>query len=253
MKRWVRRGGLVLARVTVGIFVAAGSVQAQVLQGEVIGPDGAVVSDVLVELLDAEGMLVATDLTGADGLYRVEVPGPGSYEIHAEALGWAPYRSTTFEMTGLTGVFRVDLILEPDPVPIAGLEVNVERLERVARQLRLLVGRDVASLRNPPIGIEEFRDAWELGWDLTDILRRGGASGVIVKETPRTVCIEHRKRCLPVFLNGMRVPDEMVRELPLEMLEVGVIVQPSETVQGAVGQGTGGVFLYTIHWLQQAG
>lgn len=225
---------------------------AQVLQGEVVGPEGAVVSDALVQLLDGDGAVVATDLTGADGIYRVEVPAPGTYEIQAEALGWAPYRSAAFEMTGLTGVFRVDLILEPEPFQLEGLDVTVERLERVAEQLRLIIGRDVASLRNPPIGIEQFREAWELGWDVTDILRRGGASGVFVRETPRTVCIEHRQRCLPVFLNGMRVPNEMVRELPLEMLEVGVIVQPSETVQGGPGQGTGGVFLYTIHWLREA-
>lgn len=225
----------------------------QLLQGEVIGSDGTLVQNALVELVDAEGVPVANDLTGSDGVYRLEVPEPGSYLIRAEAPGWAPYRSGTFEMTGLTGVFRVDLIVEPEPFELPGLDVTVERLERVAGQLRLILGRDVASLRNAPIGIEEFRDAWELGWDLTDILRRGGASGVFVKETPRTVCIEHRRRCLPVFLNGMRVPNEMVRELPLEMLEVGVIVQPSETVQGAVGQGTGGVFLYTIHWLQEAG
>lgn len=226
---------------------------AQVLQGEVTGSDGTLVSNALVELLDAEGTSVANHLTGADGEYRLEVPAPGSYQIRAEALGWAPYRSTTFEMTGLTGVFRVDLILEPEPFRLEGLDVSVERMERVTRQLRLLLGRDPASLRSPPIGIEQFRDAWELGWDLTDILRRGGASGIVVKETPRTVCIEHRQRCLPVFLNGMRVPDEMVRELPLEMLQVGVVVHPSETVQGAVGMGTGGIFLYTIHWLQEAG
>jgi hypothetical protein len=233
--------------------LAAEPASSQLLQGEVTGSDGTLIQSALVELLDADGEAVANHLTGSDGVYRLDVPAPGTYLIRAEAPGWAPYRSGTFEMTGLAGVFRVDLIMEPEPFELPGLDVSVERLERVAGQLRLLLGRDVASLRNAPIGIEDFRDAWELGWDLTDILRRGGAAGVIVKETPRTVCIEHRQRCLPVFLNGMRVPDEMVRELPLEMLEVGVIVQPSETVQGAVGQGTGGVFLYTVHWLQEAG
>ena len=88
----------------------------------------------------------------------------------------------------------------------------------------------------------------QLGWDLTDILRRGGAAGVFVRETPTTVCVEFRKSCLPVYLNGMRVPGEIVRDLPLEMLEVGVILQPSESVQYEAG----GVLLYTIHWMQEA-
>jgi len=225
---------------------------AQILQGEVVGPDGTVVTNALVQLVDGEGQIMATDLTAEDGVYRVEVPEPGSYALEAQALGWAPYRSAMFEMTGLSGVFRVDLILEPEPFQMEGLEITVERMERVVRRLRLELGRDVDGLRNEPIDVEQFRDAWELGWDLPDILRRGGASGVFVKETPGSVCIEHRQSCLPVYLNGMRVPNSMVRDLPLEMLEVGVIVQPSETIQGSLGQGTGGVFLYTIHWMQEA-
>ena len=228
--------------------LVVGPASAQVLQGEVIGPDGTVVPNVLVQLRDGEGLLVATHLTEADGLYRVEVPEPGAYSLEAEALGWAPYRSAEFEMTGLSGVFRVDLILEPEPFELEGLEVTVERLQRVARELQLITGRDVTALRNAPIGIEQFRDAWELGWDLTDILRRGGAAGVFVRETPTTVCVEFRKSCLPVYLNGMRVPGEIVRDLPLEMLEVGVILQPSESVQYEAG----GVLLYTIHWMQEA-
>ena len=166
----------------------------------------------------------------------------------SEALGWAPYRSTTFEMTGLIGVFRVDIIMDPQPFVLDGLDVSVGRMRSVARQLQLITGRDVSALRNAPIGIEQFRDAWELGWDLTDILRRGEAAGVVVKETPTTICIELRRRCLPVFVNGMRVPNEMVRELALEMLQVGVILQPSESVKYA----SGGVLLYTIHWMQPA-
>ena len=244
VRKWARRASWSVAWVVLSGTAASG----QVLQGEVIGPDGVVVPDVLVQLVDDAGASVATDLTGADGVYRLEVPEPGTYRIHGEALGWAPYRSAAFEMTGLTGVFRVDLILEPEPFQLEGLEVTVERIERVARQLELLTGRDVAGLRNAPIGIEEFRHAWELGWDVTDILRRGGAAGVVVKETTTDVCIEFRKRCLPVYLNGMRVPDGIVRDLPLEMMEVGVVLQPSESVQYE----DGGVLLYTIHWMQEA-
>lgn len=239
---WLLASGVLLSRPT----------SAQVLQGEVVGPDGVVVANALVQLLDDGGQVMATHLTADDGIYRVEVPEPGSYHLEAEALGWAPYESAVFEMTGLTGVFRVDLILEPEPFELDGIEITVERMERVAERLQLILGRDLSALRNEPIGIDEFRHAWELGWDLTDILRRGGAAGVIVRETPRTVCFEFRKACLPVYLNGMRVPDELVRDLPLEMLEVGVTVQPSETVQGAMGEAAGGIFLYTIHWMQAA-
>lgn len=221
---------------------------AQILQGEVVGPGGTVVANALVQLVDGEGQVMATNLTDADGIYRVEVPEPGTYRLEAEALGWAPYQSALFEMTGLTGVFRVDLILEPEPFQMEGLEITVERMERVREQLHQIVGRDVDALRNEPIDIEQFQHAWELGWNLADIVRRGNAGGVFVRETPETVCFEFRKACLPVFLNGMRVPDEVVRDLPLEMLEVGVVLAPGESIQYEGG----GVLLYTIHWMQAA-
>ncbi|MEJ2540916.1 MAG: carboxypeptidase-like regulatory domain-containing protein [Gemmatimonadota bacterium] len=236
-----------LAMLLAALAAASRPAAAQILQGHATGPTGAQVPDVLVRLMAAEGEQVAYHVTGPEGLYRLEVPAPGEYWIEAEALGWAPYRSARFEMTGLTGVFRVDLILEPRPVELPGLDVRVERLERVAEQLQAITGRSVAGLRYPVIGLEQFRDAWDLGWNLTDILRRDMA-GIVVKETPTTLCIEYRKRCLPVYLNGMRVADEMVRELPLEMLAVGVVLQPSESIQYEGG----GVLLYTIHWMQEA-
>jgi hypothetical protein len=227
---------------------AAGGVDAQIIQGRVTGPEDEPVANALVKLMDAEGGQRTVFLTEADGRYRLQVPAAGEYYIDAEALGWAPYRSTRFEMTGLKGVFAVDLIMRPEPIRISGLDVSVDRLERVARQVELMTGRNVTALRNAPIGIEELQDAWHQGWDVTDLLRRGGAAGVFVKETPETVCIEFRRGCLPVYLNGMRVPNEMVRELPLEMLEVVVILQPGETIQYE----SGGVMLYTIHWMQEA-
>ena len=234
--------------VPIVLAAAATGASSQVIQGRVTGPQDEPVANVLVKLLDPDGAPQAVHLTEADGRYRLEVPAPGEYYIDAEALGWAPYRSTRFEMTGLTGIFPVDLLMRPEPIRISGLDVSVERLERVARQVQLMTGRDVAALRNAPIGIEELQDAWHQGWDVTDLLRRGGAAGVFVKETPETVCIEFRRGCLPVYLNGMRVPNEMVRELPLEMLEVVVILQPGETIQYE----SGGVMLYTIHWMQEA-
>ena len=232
------------------LFAVAGAsdAKAQVIQGRVTGPDDRPVPDALVKLIGADGDQHAFFLTTGDGRYRLEVPAPGEYHIDAEALGWAPYRSTLFEMTGLTGVFPVDLIMTPEPIRIAGIDVSVERMERVAREVQLITGRDVAALRNPPIGIEELQDAWQRGWNVTDLLRRGGAAGVFVKEDPESVCIEFRRGCLPVYLNGMRVPDEMVRELPVEMLEVVVVLTPGETIQYE----SGGIMLFTIHWLQDA-
>jgi hypothetical protein len=234
--------------VPIVLALAATGASSQVIQGRVTGPEDEPVANVLVKLLDSDGVQQAVHLTEADGRYRLEVPAPGEYYIDAEALGWAPYRSTRFEMTGLRGIFRVDLLMRPEPIRISGLDVSVERLERVVRQVELMTGRNVTALRNPPIGIEELQDAWQRGWNVTDLLRRGGAAGVFVKETTQTVCIEFRRSCLPVYLNGMRVPDEMVRELPLEMLEIVVVLQPGETIEYE----SGGIMLFTIHWMQEA-
>ena len=99
-------------------------------------------------------------MTTGDGRFRLEVPGPGEYHVDAEALGWAPYRSTLFEMTELTGPFPVDLIM-PEPIRLAGIDVSVERMERVARGVQLITGRDPAALKNGPIGMEELQGAWQ--------------------------------------------------------------------------------------------
>ncbi|HSM05915.1 MAG TPA: carboxypeptidase-like regulatory domain-containing protein [Longimicrobiales bacterium] len=144
-------------------LAGVGGAAAQVIQGRVTDPDDRPVPDALVKLIGADGVQHAYHLTTGDGRYRLEVPGRGEYHIDAEALGWAPYRSTLFEMTGLTGVFPVDLIMTPEPIRIAGIDVSVERMERVAREVRLITGRDVPALRNAPIAIEELQDAWQRG------------------------------------------------------------------------------------------
>lgn len=140
-----------------------GAAAPPLIQGRVTGPDDRPVHDALVKLIGADGVQRAYHLTTGDGRYRLEVPGPGEYHIDAEALGWAPYRSTLFEMTGLAGVFPVDLIMTPEPIRLAGIDVSVERMERVARGVQLITGRDPAALRNGPIGMEELQDARERG------------------------------------------------------------------------------------------
>ena len=80
--------------------LAAEPASSQLLQGEVTGSEGSLIPSALVALLDADEVAVANDLTASDGVYRLEVPEPGSYLIRAEAPGWAPYRSGTFERCG---------------------------------------------------------------------------------------------------------------------------------------------------------
>lgn len=74
---------------------------AQVNQGCVTGPDDRPVPDALVKLIGPDGVQHAYHLTTGDGRYSL--------------------------------VFPVDLTMTPGPIRIAGIDVSVDRVERVAR------------------------------------------------------------------------------------------------------------------------
>ncbi len=248
MGRAVRLSGVMA--VTVGLVATtAPGAAAQVIRGRAVDAVGEVapVPLALVKLITPDGSQVAAGLTDEDGWYVLEIPSAGEYTIEAEALGWRPYRSALFEMTGLQGVFRVDLLMVPEPVRLEGLQVDVDRLEKLRRTIHLALGRNPTSLRWAPIGRVQIMHHADRGRTIPAMLAFEAPAGILVRDRAGDVCFQFRTSCLPMYLNGMRAdPSSFAHGIPLEMLEVVVLMSPGESV----AYPGGGVFLYSVHWVR---
>lgn len=221
-------------------------VMAQTIQGRVLdeGSDEPV-GTALVRLVDAGGEERA--LTAADGLgaYRLEAPGPGVYRIEAERIGYQVFATPLIEMLDPAGVYPVDLLMSRAPVPIRGLEVTAEDVDLTVRRM---IGVSIRSLRADPVREAEILSHAERAHDLTAMMRWQNHPGIEVQDNLDGPCFFMRRRgsCMPVYLNGFRMPAELTSVIPLDMVYTMVVVFPLETI---VYPG-GGILLYTKAWLR---
>lgn len=79
-------------------LLAAVPAAAQTVQGRLVDPAGAPVSQVLVVLLDGSGRQVAESLTDRAGGYTLRAPAAGRYALRAERVGFAATVSPPFEL-----------------------------------------------------------------------------------------------------------------------------------------------------------
>lgn len=218
------------------------SLSAQTFRGLVLGPGDEPVATALVRLEGAEGEQVAFALSDTTGLYEVSAPSPGEYVVVAERFGYEPFRSHPLAMDNPEGVYPVDILLRAAPLPIEGITVSADRLERIERGLRLEIGLNPRSLRVRPILRSTIQEHLDRGHNLTDMMRWSNLPSITVKGT----CFQYRNRhCLPVYLNGQRMGSEWTDLLPLELAETVVILMPGETM----AYNAGGVFLYSAAWI----
>jgi hypothetical protein len=130
-------------------------------------------------------------------------------------------------------------------VPIAGLEITTEQLDR---QLRLLTGIAPRSLRWDPIRREDLVEHVERAHDLTALMRWGNYAGIEVQE-PRVgepCYLVRRYGCLDVYLDGFLLTPETYALVPLDMLETVVVMSPNESIVYP----RGAVLMYTLAWLR---
>lgn len=99
----------VVAAIGIGLFVPVSTV-AQTLAGTVEGAE----SRVLVRLLGADGPLGPAQVTDPSGHFLVAAPGPGSFRIRVERMGFHPTVSETVELTaGSRATVTVELPSRP--------------------------------------------------------------------------------------------------------------------------------------------
>ena len=242
----------VLVAVAWGLVLgpAAGSLEAQVLQGRVVDQsDESAISGVLVRLVDSTGVAVAVTVSNDEGGYEVDAPEPGTFRIQAARLGFRDFETPMLEVLSPEGRYEVELVLQPAPVELPGFTVETRRWgpAEVRRRVQLAVGVSPASLRMQPILKETLIDHAERAHSLADMMRWTNAAGLITMETDEGPCVQARGRgCLPYYLNDVRLNDEFIDTLPLDMLEMVVVLYPNETI----AYGSGAILMYTEAWIR---
>lgn len=218
---------------------------AQVFQGRVLdAEDDAPVAVALVRLLDVAGQDVAVALADSLGRYRLEAPEPGTYRLVAERIGYALSDTPLLEVANPEGVYPVDLSARRVALPIAGIEVTVQRQRELERAINLVVGTNPRSLRTPPIPRRVIEDHLAKSHDLSDIVRWSDAP-IVVRGFGRDRCFQYRRSCMSVYLNGVRLNPDFYDTLPLEMVETIVVVGPGESLHYGSS-----LLIYTAGWLR---
>ena len=134
----VRTSGLLLpAALLLPALAAPAKLDAQLLEGRVLdGQSRQPLAEARLTLLHPDGSSLGSPaMTGADGRFRIRVPGPGSYFLRAERLSYRPVVDGVLEFTAAHGRLSVDVFLLPKPLEVEGVRVEVARA-RIRRHLR---------------------------------------------------------------------------------------------------------------------
>jgi len=236
------------------VIAAAGAIQplaAQTIQGRVLDDQNeSPIATALVRLVDESGKRRAVSIADSVGFYRLEAPEPGVYRLEAARLGFDNFETPLLDAASADGVYRIDLLMRAEPVELPGFTVQTNRVsdERVDKQITLILGASIRSLRYRPIRLEEIQDHVAKGHDLEDLMRWTNTAGMIVRRTTDGPCFSLRGRgCLPVYLNGLRLQRDFMSGFPLDMLYTIVVVTPTDPVLPYLA---GAILLYTEAWVR---
>lgn len=185
-----------------------------------------------VELLTADSTTIATVQTAADGMFRLVSPGPGTYRMRAERVGYRPAGSGPFFLMEGDSI-AVEFRLAVEAVPLEPITVTASSLPWGDRfGLVRMEAFFLRYTRHSDSGFAEFmtRDSiarWEDRVQSTgDMLR--WTTRLIRQVDPVSGEVRLRGGCAPeYYLNGSHVPYGMVQPLNPTMLEaVEVYVRP---------------------------
>lgn len=122
-------------------FAGAPPVAAQTIHGTVIEAEsGRIVTGGFVVLIDAAGAQRDADLTDEEGRFRLEAPGPGSYRLGLDRIGYLSVTTQPFPLAaGQTIEYRLAVIVKP--IDIAAIDVLVDAQCHVRPGEELAVAR----------------------------------------------------------------------------------------------------------------
>jgi len=179
----------------------------------------------LVRLLVDTADYRVSAVADSAGRYQIIAPTPGRYRVRAERLGYEPRESEAFDVDTTTEVLIRDLRLRPSPIPVSGVEVTADV---VNRRISRFLGMSAGQLRIRPVSSATIREHAMRGDDLSELIVRRNIPNLQVLRSRAGPCFQFRGRdCLPVFLDGARLSRSASRMPPLEMLSAVVILLPS--------------------------
>ncbi|MEX2610173.1 MAG: carboxypeptidase-like regulatory domain-containing protein [Gemmatimonadota bacterium] len=236
---------------------------AQVFTGQVVDADSrrSVAAAVVSVLPAGADSVVASAVSGGNGVFSVRVPTAGRYRLRVEHIAFGTLETQARELDP-DAVVQVELALRGEPVALAPLDVRAERLE-------------------PPY-MQDIRDRMALPWgkfltreDLAPLgsMRLGGVLGIVpgvrVRETATIPVIEmlrsHTARLFSadgscratLYIGGARVGDEAEEDMlmwlrtltahDIEAVEVYRGVAELPAAYGGSGSHCGVVALWFRH------
>ncbi len=162
-----------------------------------------------VMLLDTTFTIVASTVTNQAGAFQLEAPGPGSFYVLTEVLGYEPVMDGILDL-GEGGSITIELHIKPKPVQMDSLLVAVERVmifkhleksgfnQRMSSGFGSFITPDEIRRRNPSYYSDLFRNTPGL------VLVGGGSmSGTEIQMSNASI---RGSTCTPpVYVDGIQV------------------------------------------------
>ncbi len=200
-------------------FLHPTALQAQTVRGTLVdGTTRRPIAAGVVSLLTEGGVTVAQAETDSLGAFRLSGPGPASYYLRGERTGYATKTDGILDFERRDGHITVDFYLQPAPVELPGLHVQVRGGEVISdpvvrRRLRVsgFVDRQrlgIGSFRTPSdmarLSTMSPRDVFR-GIPRLRVLPSSGVGG----EAVRLQCTTRPRGTVPSqfggFVNGVEV------------------------------------------------
>lgn len=207
-----------------------------------------------VSLVDRRGESKVQVLADSVGRFLIAPRQPGEYRLVAERLGYRPTVSPLLALK-LGGSVELDLVVDPEPIGIQGLEVSTE--SEAVRVLRSY-GHTPDGLGPRWIDRERIAKV-RTALRVADVIRWQAIPGVRVRvgsanPSLEPLCVESLRRghpgCALTLLNGVIVDPVEVNQIDPSMLESIAVLSPVDatTLFGTRG-GNGAVLV----WLRMGG
>jgi len=249
----------VLAPVALALALAAPSpIRAQTLVGRVLDQvNERPIGGAVVSLVDRDGARRVQALSDSLGRFVLTPPQAGEYFLHADGFGYTETQSPLLAL-GTEGTAPIDLMMAPEPIGLAGLEISVVYV--AAEELNAF-GLSPQELGNQWIDRDRI-DAIPVKRDMGSIIERSAVSNtrVIRPENLRPgsddmgLCVSltrsrtgaGRGTCALIVLNGVPIGGPQALDIDPETIESMAVLHATEatTYYGTLGSG-GAVLVWT--------
>lgn len=209
-----------------------------------------------VALVDEDGDEFSRTITDATGKFVVTPPEAGEYHLAAFSLGYLPVRTPLIALT-TEGMAEVDLLMQPAPIGLEGLEVSVDVSAEAASQLEI-AGVSPAQLGNRWIDRAAV-EAIPVKRDVGSVLEHQQIGGVriirpenmVPGSDPLGLCITNQRartfagqgRCMMGVVNGIPQSNQALLDLDPETVEAMAVLTPIEGSFMYGAQGEAGVVM----------